>query len=76
MLNWNKVFLLSFSLMIGGVLIAQDAAAAPENKDGFMRSEGKIYVVMAIVITILMGLIVYLVRLDRKITRLEKGKAD
>jgi len=37
-----------------------------------MRSNGKIYVVLAVVVTILAGLIIYLIRLDRKITKLEK----
>jgi hypothetical protein len=37
-----------------------------------MRASGKIYVVLAIVLTILLGLILYVVRLDRKISRLEK----
>ena len=41
-----------------------------------MRADGKIYVVMAVVITILTGLIIYLIRLDRKITRLEGKNAD
>jgi len=38
-----------------------------------MRSGGKIAVVMVVCLTILAGLILYLVRLDRKISRLEKG---
>jgi hypothetical protein len=37
-----------------------------------MRSNGRIYVVIAVVITILLGLILYVFRLDRKITKLEK----
>lgn len=37
-----------------------------------MRSEGKIYVVIAVVLIILFGLLFYLVRLDRKIAQLEK----
>ena len=37
-----------------------------------LRAGGKIYVVMAVAVTILVGLIVYVVRLDRKISRLEK----
>jgi uncharacterized membrane protein len=36
------------------------------------RTEGKIYVVIAVVLTILLGLIVYVTRLDRKIGKLEK----
>jgi CcmD family protein len=39
-----------------------------------MRSNGKIYVVVAVVLIILIGLLLYLVRLDRKISRLEKEK--
>jgi preprotein translocase subunit Sss1 len=38
-----------------------------------MRSNGKIYVVVAVVLTILFGLIGYLIRLDKKISKLEKG---
>jgi uncharacterized membrane protein len=39
-----------------------------------MRSNGRIYVVIAVVVTILLGLILYVFRLDRKISRLEKDK--
>ena len=38
-----------------------------------MRSNGKIYVVVAVILTIFAGLIIYLVRIDRKITRLENN---
>jgi hypothetical protein len=37
-----------------------------------LRSNGKIYIVVAVVVTILLGLILYVIRLDRKISRLEK----
>jgi len=37
-----------------------------------MRSEGKIYVVVAILTIIVLGLIGYLLSLDRKVDRLEK----
>ncbi len=37
-----------------------------------MRSNGRIYVVIAVVVTILMGLIFYVARIDRKLTKLEK----
>jgi CcmD family protein len=39
-----------------------------------MRSNGRIYVVVAVVVVILLGLFLYLIRLDRKISRLEKEK--
>ena len=37
-----------------------------------MRSNGKIYVVFAVALTILIGIFLYLIRLDRKLSRLEK----
>ena len=37
-----------------------------------LRSEGKIYVVVAIMLVIFLGLIGYLFLMDRKITRLER----
>jgi K+-transporting ATPase A subunit len=39
-----------------------------------MRSNGRIYVVVAVVVVILIGLILYLVRLDKKIGKMEKEK--
>ena len=45
----------------------------PVDMAGIMRSNGKIYVVVAVLVFILIGLFFYLTRLDRKITRLEKG---
>jgi hypothetical protein len=37
-----------------------------------MRSSGRIYVVIAVILTILIGLFLYLIRLDRKISKIEK----
>jgi hypothetical protein len=45
---------------------AQDAEMAD-----VMRSNGKIYVIVGIILIVLIGLITYLFLLDRKITRLE-----
>ncbi|MEP6747187.1 MAG: CcmD family protein [Bacteroidota bacterium] len=39
-----------------------------------MRHNGKIYVVVTVILIIFIGIILYLVRLDRKITKLEKEK--
>ena len=39
-----------------------------------MRSNGRIYVVVAVALTILAGLILYVIRIDRKINRLEREK--
>ena len=40
-----------------------------------MRSNGRIYVVVAVVLTIFAGIILYLVRLERKINKLEKNNS-
>lgn len=54
-------------------VLAQDRGVAQTGQSqGFMQSGGKIGVVMVVCLTILAGLILYLVRLDRKISRLEK----
>jgi CcmD family protein len=49
-------------------LFAQDK---PEMADA-MRSDGKIYVVVAVCLIILAGLFLYVWKLDRKISKLEK----
>jgi hypothetical protein len=41
-----------------------------------MRSNGKIYVVVGIILIILTGLITYLFLLDKKITKLENRLSD
>lgn len=41
-----------------------------------MRADGKIYVVVAVVLVVFIGLILYLISIDRKISRLEKEKAS
>jgi hypothetical protein len=48
--------------------------AEPAEMADAMRSNGKIYVVIAVILTILAGLILYVIRLDRKISKLEKGE--
>jgi heme exporter protein D len=40
-----------------------------------MRSNGKIYVVLAVCVTILAGLLLYVASIDRKIGKLEKENA-
>lgn len=70
----NKLIASLFSLMMFCIAlpaICQEGAAKVEMADG-MRSNGKIYVVIAVILTILAGLIFYVARLDRKITKFEK----
>jgi len=52
---------------------AQAQGGPVEMADGF-RSNGKIYVVFAVILAIFAGIILYLVRLDRKVSRMEKER--
>lgn len=61
----NNFLLLAMFAFIGFV-------QAQPNSDSLMMSNGKIYVVMAVVVTIVLGLFLYLFLLDRKISKLEK----
>ncbi|MBP9926688.1 MAG: CcmD family protein [Cyclobacteriaceae bacterium] len=64
----NKIKYLITLLLVSPLFLH----AQPVEMADTMRSEGKIYVVVAILLIILSGLIAYLIMLDRKITRLEK----
>ncbi|HWJ29759.1 MAG TPA: CcmD family protein [Flavisolibacter sp.] len=68
-----KKSLLALALMISRLaLFAQETSNKVEMADTF-RQNGKIYVVVAVILIIFIGIILYLVRLDRKITKLEKN---
>lgn len=58
------------ALFLPFLSVIANAQAEVEMADG-MRSEGKIYVVVGIILIILTGLVVYLVTLDRKVKKLE-----
>jgi len=66
-----KKILLSLSFLLLNLMLWAQEKKAVEMADT-MRSNGKIYVVVAVILTIFAGIIIYLVRLDRKISRLEK----
>lgn len=64
----SKIVKICWALSVSPLtLFAQEAEMADS-----LRSSGKIYVVVAIVLVILLGLIGYLISLDRKVSRLEK----
>lgn len=68
------LFLVSLLALIGLVGRAQDTSTGkPVEMADRLRANGKIYVVVAVLVTIFLGIIAYIIRLDRKIGRLEKG---
>jgi CcmD family protein len=57
-----------------GIALAQNMNNKTEEPTDFMRSNGKIYVVVAVVVIIVLGIFIYLLNLDKKIKKLEKGQ--
>jgi hypothetical protein len=72
----KKTFSLFASLLfiVPAAVLAQATDPQKQYTAFDMRSNGKIYVVVGVVLIILAGLLLYMVRLDRKITRLEKDQ--
>ena len=69
-----KYFLLTLIAGSSNLIVLAQPDPANVQMADTMRSNGKIYVVVAVILTILAGLVLYIVRLDRKISRLEKEK--
>jgi hypothetical protein len=61
-----------FILMLVTIFVQAQEGKGNTTFGETMRSDGRIYVVIAVILTILIGLILYLVRLERKIRKLEK----
>ena len=64
-------FLLLMPLLLSAGNAFAQSAEAPEMADA-LRANGKIYVVVAVVAVIVTGLLLYLISLDRKVSRLEQ----
>jgi hypothetical protein len=62
-----KILLTLVALLVVNIGFAQEVEMADT-----MRANGKIYVVVGIIVIILVGLIVYLFTIDKKISKLEK----
>jgi CcmD family protein len=66
------LFTLIVILMSITVTTAQDTVDMAD----LMRSSGKIYVVVAVAMVVLAGIFIYLIALDRKVTRMENRLKD
>ena len=65
----GKILLTMMMLIHNSFLFAQDKQV---EMAGLMRSNGKIYIVVAVCLTILVGLFIYVWNVDRKIGKIEK----
>lgn len=71
-----KKFFLHFLLLVAmlpATVLAQADDAQKKYTAFDMRHNGKIYVVVTVVLIILIGLLLYVIRVDRKISKLEKS---
>lgn len=69
-------FSIIFALLFCIAASAQSGSITKhEEPTDFMLSNGKLYVVVAVVVVILLGLFAYLFNLDKKISKLEKQTA-
>lgn len=72
----RRPVLLLLALMLP---LLQAAAQAPSSQPEMaeaLRQSGKIYVVVAVIAVVLTGLLLFLISLDRKLSRLEKEVAQ
>jgi CcmD family protein len=67
----KKLLLVILFFTTSLVLFAQEKSNEVQMADS-LRQNGKIYVVVAVILAIFTGIILYLIRLDRKISKLEK----
>lgn len=73
-MNSIKKLAALFVAMIAVTIANAQVTSTVAEPNDFMHSNGRIYVVVAVVLTILIGLFIYVYTLDRKITKLEQHK--
>ncbi len=73
MSRFKKLFTAIMLILLSSIAWAQNGTKKVEMAD-LMRSNGRIYVVVAVMLTILIGLVLYVARLDKKISKMEKEK--
>ena len=58
------------------VLFTLTTGAAQSGSADFMRSMGKMYVVVAVIVAVFIGIVLFLVALDRRLTKIENQIKD
>ncbi len=70
------MFLSKFKRQLGllliGLFVSNTNLFSQDNTPDFAHSIGKIYVVVAVIVTIFIGIIGFLLLIERKVSRLEK----
>ncbi len=71
-----RKFSLASLLLFSQTLMAQQPVSNGVDMADRLRADGKIWVVVAVIAAVFAGIILYLVRLDRQIGKLEKEIKD
>ena len=71
-----KRYILRLAIVVTGIFSSLLSVAQSQEVEmaDVMRSNGKIYIVVAVCLTILIGLFLYIMSVDRKLKRLENEK--
>jgi CcmD family protein len=69
-----KITLLLTLIFLSVSTFAQDAVSDQIEMADALLANGKIYIVVAVLCIIFIGIVIYLIRLDKKIHELEKQK--
>jgi hypothetical protein len=68
-----KPSILLLAMLFFSAMVRAQNTSNESNVGQIMRSNGRIYVVLAVMLTILIGLFIYLVIIDRKVRKMEKS---
>ena len=74
MLRLKRLVLFAGFLFLNIWAFSQQMNLNEEEPTDFMRSNGKIYVVVAVIVVIVSGIFIYLFNLDKRMRRLEKNQ--
>lgn len=64
----KKIFISSLFLFLTFLCFSQEQVEMADE----MRASGKIYVVVAVLAVVFIGIVIYLISIDRKISKIEK----
>ena len=70
LISANMNSLLRHFLILTAMLVSSGLFAQSGGED-FMRSMGKMYVVVAVIVAIFIGIVLFLIFLDKRLTKLE-----
>lgn len=73
--KYKITFLTTILGLLSAVAYSQEAQQQLEMADA-MRQSGKIYVVVAVLCIVFLGIVAYLISIDRKVSRLESKMKD